>query len=64
MFGNLGLSRTNHGGPGTELARFGAICKLDPNTALAEVNDVHVPFEREGWGDPLGRFILTARERV
>ncbi len=58
------IAATIHSGPGSELERFGATGELDPNTALAELNDVRVPFEREGWVDALGRFILTAGENA
>jgi hypothetical protein len=48
-----------HAGPGSALESFAGIGMLDAERALAELNDVRVPLERECWVDLLGRFILS-----
>lgn len=53
------IAATLHAGPGSALERFASTGKLDPEAALAELNDVYVPLEREGWVELLGRFILS-----
>lgn len=53
------IAATLHGGPGSALERFAGIGTLDREDVLAELNDVRVPLEREGWVDLLGRFILS-----
>ncbi len=58
------IAATLHAGPGSTLERFAGTGTLDAEAALAELNDVRVPLEREGWVDLLGRFILSgARDR-
>ena len=52
------VAATLHGGPGTSLERFASAGDLDPETALAELNDLRVPLEQEDWVDVLGRYIL------
>lgn len=53
------VAATLHAGPGSALERFAGTGKLDAEAALAELNDVRVPLEREAWVDLLGRFILS-----
>ena len=53
------IAATVHAGPGSALEQFAGTGTLDPETALAELNDVRVPLEREAWVDLLGRFILS-----
>ncbi|HEY5319481.1 MAG TPA: hypothetical protein VIJ76_01255 [Galbitalea sp.] len=53
------IAATLHGGPGSALERFAGTGTLDREDVLAELNDVRVPLEREGWVDLLGRFILS-----
>jgi hypothetical protein len=53
------IAATLHAGPGSALERFAATGTLDAERTLAELNDVRVPLEREGWVDLLGRFILS-----
>ena len=53
------IAATLHGGPDSALERFAGTGTLDREDALAELNDVRVPLEREGWVDLLGRFILS-----
>ena len=50
-----------HSGDCSALERFAATGELDRQNALAELNLVRLPFEREGWVDALGRHILLAR---
>lgn len=53
------LAATMHQGPGTALEHFAATGELDAEAALAELNEVTVPLEREGWVDALGKYIVT-----
>lgn len=53
------IAATIHHGPGSALERFAGTGRLDPQSALEEINAVRVPLEREGWVDVLGRFILA-----
>lgn len=53
------VAATIHAGPGSALERFAGTGHLDAEEALAELNEVRVPWEREGWVDLLGRFILA-----
>ena len=53
------VAATMHAGPGSALERFAGTGELDAQAALAELNDVRVPLEREAWVDLLGRFILS-----
>lgn len=53
------LAATMHDGPGSALEHFAATGELDAEAALAELNEVTVPLEREGWVDALGRYIVT-----
>jgi hypothetical protein len=53
------IAATVHGGPNTALERFAANGDLDAEAALAELNDVVVPIEREPWLDALGRYIIA-----
>ncbi|MDL9980102.1 hypothetical protein [Microbacterium candidum] len=53
------LAATMHDGPGTALEHFAATGELDAEAALAELNEVTVPLEREGWVDALGKYIVT-----
>lgn len=57
------LAATMHDGPGTALERFAATGDLVADDALRELGEVTVPFEREGWVDALGRFIITGGRR-
>lgn len=52
------LAATMHDGPGTALEAFASTGGLAAERALAELNDVVVPLEREAWVDALGRYIL------
>lgn len=45
-------------GEGTALQHFAETGSLKANDALAELNDVRVPLEREVWIEALGDFIL------
>lgn len=53
------LAATMHDGAGTALETFASTGTLDAEAALAELNDVTVPLEREAWVDALGHYILT-----
>lgn len=53
------LAATLHDGTGSALEHFATTGELDAEAALAELNEVTVPLEREGWVDALGRYILT-----
>jgi hypothetical protein len=53
------VAATLHHGPGTALERFAGTGTLKAESALAELNDIRVPIERECWVDLLGRFILS-----
>lgn len=53
------LAATMHDGAGSALEHFAATGELDAEAALAELNEVTVPLEREGWVDALGRYIMT-----
>ncbi|NYD66396.1 hypothetical protein [Agromyces atrinae] len=57
------IAATIHDGPGSALERFAGTGILDAEAALAELNDVTVPIEREPWLDALGRYIITAGKR-
>lgn len=48
-----------HGGLDTALCWFAATGELRPEIALAELNDLQVPFEQECWVDALGRYIIA-----
>lgn len=50
-------------GPASALHRFGQTGILDASAALAEVNDLAVPIEREPWLDALGRYIISTGNR-
>lgn len=52
------IAASVHTGPGSPLARFAGTGEIDPEPALAELNLVQVPLEREAWVDVLGRHIL------
>lgn len=54
------IAATVHEGPDTALGQFASTGRLSPEAALAELNDVHVPIEREPWLDALGRYILAS----
>ena len=54
------IAATVHRGAGSALERFAATGVLDAETALAELNHVTVPLEREPWLDALGRYIITS----
>jgi hypothetical protein len=54
------IAASIHSGDGSALARFAATGQLDRQAALAELNLVRLPIEREGWVDALGRHILLA----
>lgn len=58
------IAATVHDGPGSALERFAGTGILDAEAALAELNDVTVPIEREPWLDALGRYIITAGKRT
>lgn len=47
-----------HEQAGGALETFGRTGELDANSALAELNEVRLPLERETWIDALGEFIL------
>ena len=53
------IAATMHDGPGTALEVFATIGDLDAEAALAEINAITVPLEREAWVDALGHYILT-----
>ncbi len=53
------VAATLHAGRGSALERFAGTGSLDAETALAELNDVRVPLEREGWVDLVARFIIS-----
>ena len=57
------IAASIHDGPGSALERFAGTGILDAEAALAELNDVTVPIEREPWLDALGRYIITAGKR-
>jgi hypothetical protein len=57
------LAATMHDGPGTALEQFASAGELDPERALAELNSVQVPLEREAWVDALGQYILNTGSR-
>lgn len=57
------IAASLHTGDGTALERFAATGRLDRQQALTELNDLRLPFEREGWIDALGRYILLASEK-
>lgn len=57
------IAATVHDGAGTALERFASTGVLDAEAALAELNDVTVPIEREPWLDALGRCIIAAGRR-
>lgn len=50
-------------GPNTALHYFGQTGRLAADMALAELNDLEVPLEREPWLDALGRYIISTRNR-
>lgn len=52
-----------HGGIDTALCWFASTGELRAETALAELNDLRVPLEQEGWVDALGRYILATGGR-
>ncbi|WP_033106688.1 hypothetical protein [Microbacterium profundi] len=52
-----------HGGIDTALCWFAGTGELRAETALAELNDLRVPFEQEGWVDALGRYVLATGGR-
>lgn len=54
------IAASIHTGDGSALARFAGTGQLDRQAALAELNLVRLPLEREGWVDALGRHILLA----
>lgn len=56
------IAATIHSGDGSALATFAATGTLDRQSALAELNLVRLPIEREGWVDALGRYILLGPE--
>ena len=56
------IAATIHSGDDSALARFAATGTLDRQNALAELNLVRLPIEREGWVDALGRYILLSPE--
>jgi hypothetical protein len=57
------IAASIHGGSGTALERFASTGILEGEAALAELNDVEVPIEREPWLDALGRYIIAAGKR-
>lgn len=57
------IAASLHTGEGTALERFAATGTLDHQQALTELNDLRLPFEREGWIDALGRHILLTSEK-
>lgn len=57
------IAASLHNGEGTALERFAATGHLDRQQALTELNDLRLPFEREGWIDALGRHVLLTTER-
>jgi hypothetical protein len=56
------IAATIHSGDDSALAVFAGTGQLDRQAALAELNLVRLPIEREGWVDALGRFILLSPE--
>lgn len=57
------IAATVHDGAGSALERFARTGHLDAEQALEELNDVHVPIEREAWVDLLGQHIITSGGR-
>lgn len=57
------IAASLHTGDGTALEHFAATGYLDQQQALTELNDLRLPFEREGWIDALGRYILLNSEK-
>lgn len=57
------IAATLHGGPSTALEHFAGTGELHAEDALAELNDLSVPIEREPWLDALGRYIITSGGR-
>jgi hypothetical protein len=53
------IAATLHDGSGGALDHFATTGELDAEKALAELNEVTVPLDREGWVDALGAYILT-----
>lgn len=54
------IAATVHPGDDSALSAFASTGVLDAEAALAELNDLQVPLEQEGWVDALGRYILTS----
>lgn len=52
-----------HGGPDTALCHFAGTGELRAEEALAELNQLRLPFEQEEWVDALGQYILTRGAR-
>lgn len=57
------IAATLHDGLGTALETFAATGELNAEQALQELNKAHIPLEREGWVDALGRHILATGGR-
>ncbi len=49
--------------PNSALHRFGQTGIVDAPVALAELNELAVPIEREPWLDALGRYIIAVGNR-
>ncbi|GAB2513102.1 hypothetical protein [Paramicrobacterium agarici] len=52
-----------HGGPETALCHFAGTGELRAEEALAELNQLRLPFEKEEWVDALGRYVLARGAR-
>ncbi|GAA2021731.1 hypothetical protein GCM10009819_00280 [Agromyces tropicus] len=57
------IAASLHEGSGTTLEHFASTGALDAQAAIDELNHLEVPFEREGWVDALGRYVLAERSR-
>lgn len=57
------IAASIHPGPGSALERFAGTGILEAQSALDEINQLHVPLERETWLDALGRYVLWRGER-
>lgn len=52
-----------HSGPETALCHFAGTGELRAEEALAELNQLRLPFEKEEWVDALGRYVLARGAR-
>ena len=52
------IAATLHEGHDTSLYRFASTGELDFRLVMDELGELRVPFDREGWVDALGRYVL------